>query len=601
MKRLLLASALILAAFGPTPVKGQGRLPACDADNGGITLPPGFCALVVSEGAGEGARHIVVAQNGDIFVSRQNIGDRPGDIVALRDTNGDGRADVTEHFGTNGGTGLVLRNGYLYLATMTTVERFKMEPGQLKPSGPAELVVGGMKRQRGHTEKDIVFDERGNMYVNIGLPSNACAELELNALGPDPCPLLEDGGGIWRFKADVAGQMYSRAARYATGMRQPLALAWLNGKLYVAMNSRDSLNTFYPSKFTDEENAVRPLEPLLEVNEGDVFGWPYCFFDGKLNTMILGPEYGGDGKTIGRCGQYKAPAATFPAHWAPVDLMPYTATQFPEHYRGGLFMSAHGSHNRTPLPQDGYNVTFQPFANGKVSGKYEVFADGFRGSAPVMNRTQAVARPDGTAQGPDGSLYIVESVKGKIWRVIYRGGASSAQAAPAPPAPPRTPPLLMTTTAFEDGGVVPNKYTLAATGPQVSPELTWSQVPPGTKSFVLLVRDANPFVDKSPKMDGTHWVVWNIPAASTGLPEGMPAGELPNGTRQVGHEVNAYTGPGAGPGPYHHYMYELYALDTVLTVPQPKPALPVATRVAVFNEMDGHVLGKAVIMGRFHR
>jgi glucose/arabinose dehydrogenase len=99
-------------------------------------------------------------------------------------------------------------------------------------------------------------------------------------------------------------------------------------------------------------------------------------------------------------------------------------------------MAAHGSHNRTPLPQDGYNVTFQPFVNGKVSGKYEVFADGFKGKDPVMNRTQAVARPDGTAQGPDGSLYIVDSVKGKIWRVMYKGSAKGGAKGSAPRSAP---------------------------------------------------------------------------------------------------------------------------------------------------------------------
>jgi glucose/arabinose dehydrogenase len=204
-------------------------------------------------------------------------------------------------------------------------------------------------------------------------------------------------------------------------MRQPVALAWHDGTLYAAMNSRDSLNVFYPDKFTAQENAERPLEPLLEIKGGDVYGWPYCWLDGQTNKMILAPEYGGDGKTFGRCAQYKEPVASFPAHWAPVGLMPYTGTQFPAHYRGGLFVSFHGSHNRTPLEQAGYNVTFQPFAKGKVSGKYEVFADGFKGSKPVMTRNDAVARPDGTAQGPDGSLYIVESTKGKIWRVLYKG------------------------------------------------------------------------------------------------------------------------------------------------------------------------------------
>jgi glucose/arabinose dehydrogenase len=204
-------------------------------------------------------------------------------------------------------------------------------------------------------------------------------------------------------------------------VRQPVALAWHAGHLFAAMNSRDSLDTLWPGKFTAQDNATRPLEPLLQVDQGSVFGWPYCYFDGQANDMVLAPEYGGDGKTIGRCAQFQKPVATYPAHFAPVGLMFYTGTQFPAKYRGGAFISFHGSWNRAPAPQDGYNITYQPFAAGKPSGKFEVFADGFKGSVPFTNPNDAPARPDGTGQGPDGSLYITDSAKGKIWRVIYRG------------------------------------------------------------------------------------------------------------------------------------------------------------------------------------
>jgi hypothetical protein len=166
---------------------------------------------------------------------------------------------------------------------------------------------------------------------------------------------------------------------------------------------------------------------------------------------------------------------------------------------------------------------------------------------------------------------------------------------------PRTPPLLMTTSAWQDGGVLPNKYTGAATGAAVSPALEWSQVPPGTRSFVLLVHDPEPVLNKSPKMDITHWLIWNIPGTSRGLPEGVPAGTLPDGSRQVSLRSNAYMGPGAPPGPYHHYTFELYALDTTLDVPQGTPQQAAATRMAVFDAMEGHLLGKAVLVARFHR
>jgi Raf kinase inhibitor-like YbhB/YbcL family protein len=166
---------------------------------------------------------------------------------------------------------------------------------------------------------------------------------------------------------------------------------------------------------------------------------------------------------------------------------------------------------------------------------------------------------------------------------------------------PAVPPLIMTSSAWEDGGVIPDKYTQAAGATSPSPKLDWSQVPPGTQSFVLLLHDPEPVLAKGSKMDITHWLIWNIPATATGLPEGVAQGELPDGSRQVSLRSNSYMGPGAPAGPYHHYTFELYALDTKLEVPQGTPQEAAATRTAVVNAMDGHVLGKAVLVARFHR
>ena len=166
---------------------------------------------------------------------------------------------------------------------------------------------------------------------------------------------------------------------------------------------------------------------------------------------------------------------------------------------------------------------------------------------------------------------------------------------------PAAPPLIMTTTAWEDGGVIPDKYTMAAGLAAVSPELKWSQAPAGTQSFVLLMHDPEPVLAKGSKRDITHWMIWNIPGTSTGLPEGVASGELPDGSRQVSLRANAYMGPGAPAGPYHHYTFELYALDNKLDVAQGTPQEAATTRMGVVNAMDGHVLGKAVLVARFHR
>jgi glucose/arabinose dehydrogenase len=410
-----LAAVLLSARF---TTRAAGPI-ACDPDNGGLTLPSGFCALVVANNLGE-ARHATVAPNGDLYVALMN-----GGIAALHDADGDGRFETVVKFGEGSVTGIELRDGYLWVAKMNSVERYKMTPGELKPAGPPEVVVSGLPGLREHGDKGIAFDSKGSLYVNVGAPSNACQvrNRAKQSPGQDPCPLLEKNGGIWKFSDSKLGQKQEHGLKFATGMRQMPAIAWYGGALYVVMNSRDQLDVLWPGKFTAEENATRPAEPMYRIDKpGDNFGWPYCFYDYTVNKLLLNPEYGGDGKTVGRCSEFKLPVTSFPAHWAPVDLTFYTGTQLPAHYRGGAFIAFHGSWNRAPLPQEVSNVTFQPFTDGKPSGKFEIFASGFAGkSSPLMNPNDALARADGVAQGPDGSLYITESQKGKVWRVFYRG------------------------------------------------------------------------------------------------------------------------------------------------------------------------------------
>jgi glucose/arabinose dehydrogenase len=420
-RRLTIALAIAgLAAASGAGLFGADGLPACDPDNGGLKLPPGFCALVAADNIGA-ARHAAVAPNGDLYVAIESGRGRSGGVVALHDGKGNGRFDVSERFGGDSATGIALGNGYLYVATTTSVVRYKMTPGQLKPAGEAEIVVGDLPKQQEHADKTFAFDGRGGMYVNIGAPSNECQPQDRRAKvpGQDPCPLLEEHGGIWRFDENKLNQKLQDGKRYATGFRQMVALAWHDGSLYAAMNGRDQLDTLWPEQFSAEDNAERPAELLMKVTEGANFGWPYCYFDYLQNKYVVAPEYGGDGKKTDRCGSFTPPTATFPAHWAPVDLTFYTGTQFPAHYRGGAFIAFHGSWNRAP-EQAGYNVTFQPFTDGKAAGKYEVFADGFAGKT-IARSNEATYRADGVAQGPDGTLYITESQKGRVWRVIYSG------------------------------------------------------------------------------------------------------------------------------------------------------------------------------------
>lgn len=166
------------------------------------------------------------------------------------------------------------------------------------------------------------------------------------------------------------------------------------------------------------------------------------------------------------------------------------------------------------------------------------------------------------------------------------------------------PAFVLTTTAWADGTQIPAKYTQA--GDQTSPELKWTNAPAGTQSFVVNMLDPDVAVARGTETQ-PHWIVWNIPGSSTGLPEGIkPGAELPDGTRQISASGPQYRGPGApASGPVHHYTIEVYALDTKVDVTPSSAAQPVTaaleTRAAVMKAMQGHVLAKAVYVGLFHR
>ena len=196
----------------------------------------------------------------------------------------------------------------------------------------------------------------------------------------------------------------------------------------------------------------------------------------------------------------------------------------------------------------------------------------------------------------------VSDAKGLILAVILATPSLSAQTPggagpPAAQQPPR-PALTLTTTAFADGGPIPAKYTQA--GEQVSPALTWTNVPPGTQSFVLHMRDPDVARNNTTE-DQVHWLVWNIPGTATGLPEGVPKGpDLPDGSKQISASGPVYRGPGApASGPMHHYTFELYALDAKMDVQAGADAWE--TRTALWKAMQGHILGKAVYVGLFRR
>ena len=444
---------LLVLTTGSSSAPGESntavmRAGSCAGDNGGITLPPGFCATVFADNIGH-ARQMAVAPNGVVYVNtwsgtyyRNDTPPPGGFLVALQDTTGAGRADVNLRFGSGvesgnaGGTGIALHNGALYAETNDRIVRYALPAGTIAPSTPPDVIVSGLPLTGDHPMHPFKIDAHGGLYVDLGSATNSCqgANRMPKSVGIQPCSELETRAGIWRYDANRTGQRFSPAERFVTGLRNGEGIAFdAAGRIFATQHGRDQLRENWPRLYTVEQGANEPAEELVQLEHGADYGWPYCYFDSSRQKLVLAPEYGGDGgKTVGQCAEKRAPVAAFPGHWAPNDLLLYDANQFPAAYRGGAFIAFHGSWNRAPFPQGGYNVVLQPLTDGKSSGPYVVFADGFAGA--VKEPGQAEHRPSGLALGPDGALYISDDQRGRIWRVTYSGPATTAiAAAPTPP------------------------------------------------------------------------------------------------------------------------------------------------------------------------
>jgi len=416
----ILSVIAIGGLFSFQKAKHDPALKNSAAANAGLKLPKGFSAVMIAENIGN-ARHLAVTPEGDIYVKLLKAVDGKG-IIVLHQT-ADSKAEVKNGFGNYDGTGIYIKDGYLYASSNEDVFRYKLDSKNdvINPGQPERIVTGLLDR-REHNSKSIVLDNAGNIYVNIGAYSNSCQEQDRQpgSMGRTGCPVLDSAGGIWQFKADKHDQNYGDGVRYATGLRNVVGLDWnqqLN-QLFVMQHGRDQLHDLFPDLYTTKQNALLPAECLYALKKGDNGGWPYIYYDQIQHKKILAPEYGGNGKKEGDQNAIN-PVAAYPGHLAPDGLLFYTGDMFPEKYKNGAFIAFHGSWNRAPEPQAGYFVVFQPFKNGKPDGQWEVFADGFAGTAQQVASGRADHRPCGLAQGPDGALYVSDDSKGAIYKITY--------------------------------------------------------------------------------------------------------------------------------------------------------------------------------------
>ena len=441
LSALVALAALYTGALTPAQsgsnAAAEGNSQACPSDDSGLTLSAGFCATVFADDIGH-ARHMVVGASGVVYVntwSGEYYGNAAphagGFLVALQDKTGAGKADVAERFGDTaqgggaGGTGIGIYKGWIYAEINDRIVRYSLPAGSIVPRDPPETIVAGLPLGGDHPMHPFIIDAEGSMYVDVGTATNACQlqNRQLKSPGANPCTELVTRGGIWRYDANKTNQRFSPAERYATGIRNAEGFAIdSGGRVFVTQHGRDQLHANWPDLYKRDEEATQPAEELMLLRSGGAYGWPECYYDAVVQKLVQAPEYGGDGgKSVGPCASKIAPVAAFPAHWAPNGMALYDKNQFPARYRHGVFIAFHGSWDRAPYPQGGYNVVFQSLDGDHASGNCEIFADGFAGA--VKTPDGAAHRPSGVAVGPDGSLYVSDDIRGRIYRIAYQGGS----------------------------------------------------------------------------------------------------------------------------------------------------------------------------------
>ncbi len=413
MKKIvsLLCCASLFSINLSIQAQSSGKMPS-----EAIKLPIGFKAEIIGSDLGA-TRHITVAKNGDVYAKLSKLKDGKG-ILLIQDNDKDGKYETIQSFGNYPGTGIDIKQNYLYASSNTGVFRYKMnEKSEIIDRENPEKIVDGLIDKGRDNAKPFVLDKQSNIYVTIGSWNDPCRE-KGSGKGIMPCSILDSAGGIWKFRADVLNQRFENGIKYATGLKNAVGTAWNDhtNSLFATVHGRGQFHDFYPQFYTPQQSAELPAETLYELHQGDDAGWPYIYYDQIQKKKILAPEYGGDGKkTAGE----KAidPIVAFPAHLGPNDLLFYTGNMFPAKYKNGAFIAFHG---QSPELKKGYLVAFVPFVNNKPSGKWEIFADNFAGIDLAKPTGPVEHRPCGLAQGPNGELFVSDDLNGTIYKISYK-------------------------------------------------------------------------------------------------------------------------------------------------------------------------------------
>ncbi len=360
----LLALGLLAAAL-PGAANAQGGPK--------LKVPPGFAIDVFADKVGS-MRFMAIDPAGTLLVSEPSA----GRVLALPDKNGRGKADSVQTVvtGLDQPHGLAFHEGALYVAETSRVQRFAYDPATMKATQPTlltRLPAGG-----GRWTRTVVFGPDGLMYVSVGSSCNVCRESDKRR------------AAVLRFNADGSGEQL-----FASGLRNAVGLAFhpTSGVLWATVNERDWRGDDVPPDY------------VTEIREGTVHGWPDCMtVRGRVITDTSFTK-------SATCDKVTPPTVEIQAHSAPIGLAFYTGTQFPEEYRGSLFVAYRGSWNRS-LPT-GYKIVRIRVRDGQPPA-VEDFATGW------LEGTSSWGRPVDLVVGRDGALYLSDQGAGRIYRITYR-------------------------------------------------------------------------------------------------------------------------------------------------------------------------------------
>ena len=362
-------------------------------------VPEGFAVAEFATGL-ENPRVIMTAPNGDLFVAESRPPrNQPGRVKVLRDGDGDGKPEVVAEFagGLSNPFGIAFyppgpEPTHVYVANTDSVVRFPYKNGDLKATGPKELIVDKLPgfaqlAGGGHWTRDVVFSPDGKrMFVSVGSKSN-----------------VDDNDEEIR-RADIL--VFTPEGKdekfFATGIRNPVGLAIQpgTGTLWTSVNERDGLGDHLVPDY------------ITHVEEGGFYGWPWYYLGGHQDPRQQGKHPELKDKVI-------VPDVLLQSHSASLDLAFYTGDQFPGEFKGDLFAAEHGSWNRER--RTGYKVVRVPLTDGKATGVYEDFLTGF-----VTESGDVWGRPVGVTVAKDGALLVTDDASGTVWRVTHGAGKKVA-------------------------------------------------------------------------------------------------------------------------------------------------------------------------------